>query len=50
MINILGHDNSMTVAEIKFDIHVHKSPSKITHNNITVMVTTFINFSKWHYD
>jgi len=49
MINILEHYNSMTVAEIKSDIHVRNSPTKITQNNITIMVTTFINISKWHY-
>jgi hypothetical protein len=51
MINILGHYNSMTVAEIKFDIHVVRdSPTKITQNNIIIMVTTLINISKWHYN
>jgi len=47
MINTLEHYNSMTVAEIKSHIHVvRNSPTKITQNNITIMVTTFINISK----
>ena len=51
MINTLEHYKSMTVAEIKSDIHVVcNSPTKITQNNITITVTTFINISKWHYD
>jgi len=51
MINILEHYNSMRVAEIKSDIHaVHDSPTKITQNNITIMVKTSINISKSHYD
>jgi hypothetical protein len=49
MINITEHYNSMAVAEINFYIHVvHDSTTKITQNNITVMVTTFINILKWH--
>jgi hypothetical protein len=46
MINTSGHDTSKTGAQIKLDINVHKSPNKITQNNIKVMVTTFINISK----
>jgi hypothetical protein len=45
--NILEHYNSMTVAEIKFDIHVVRdSPTKINQNNIAIMVATFNNISK----
>jgi hypothetical protein len=47
MINKTQHYNSMTVAEINFDTHaVGDTTTKITQNNITVMVTTFINILK----